>query len=326
MTINPIIPIPVMAVICILFLCFKRRGWFPFIRQIVMVLLLFLINLRIMIPNDEVEVRTREIEANVLFVIDDTISMQARDYDDGEKKDAIRLDGVKKDCEYIVDRMTGSRFAVVSFHNISQILCPYSKETDFIKSTIEAIQPIDAYSASGSSLEVCKDNMLNMLRQGEKLNSGYNVIFFISDGEDNVTSQTGSFAEAEQYISNGAVLGYGSEKGGNMYVREYDEAQETILEYYNEDNYAYEPAVSRLDEKNLNDIASDLGVEYIHMTDRTKLDKIIEDVLDHVSSTTKQEHEQGYNETYYYFAIALFGMLVLEFFLLHKKIRENRIS
>ena len=324
MTINPIIPIPIMAIICIALLCLKRRGKFPFVRQIIMVLLLFLINLRIMIPNDNVEVTTHTVEANVLFVIDDTISMVARDYDNGQKTDAPRLEGVKKDCEYIIDRMTGSKFSVISFHNNSQILCPYSKETEFVKSSINAIYPLDIYSATGSSIEVCKDNMLNMLRHGEKTGTGYNVVFFISDGEDNVNDVLGSFEELKQYIDHGAVLGYGPEKGGEMYVRQYDTKEETLVEYYDYEE-GYQTAISKLDETNLKHIASDLGVDYIHMTNKEKLDAVIDDVLTKVATTTKQSFEQGYDETYYIFAFILLGMFVWEFFLMHKTIRENRI-
>lgn len=320
MTVNPIIPIPIMAVICIAFIAIKRKGKFPFIRQIIMVILLFMINLRIMIPNDELAVKVHSVEANVLFVIDDTISMVARDYEDGKP----RLDGAKKDCEYIIDRMTGSKFAVVSFHNNGQILCPYSKETEFVKNTINAIYPLDVYSAKGSNFEVSKENIMNMLNQGEKMSNGYNVVFFISDGEDNKNDKLPSFAEAGKLVNQGAVLGYGTEKGGKMYARSYNDAEETVVQYYDYDN-GYTDAISKINEKNLEKIADDLGVQYVHMTDQKRIDSIIDDILANVEKTTKEDYEQGYDETYYFFAIALLGMFIWEFFLLHKKIRENRI-
>ena len=42
---NPIIPVGAMAVICVILLCLKRRGVAPYIRQIIIILLLFVINL-----------------------------------------------------------------------------------------------------------------------------------------------------------------------------------------------------------------------------------------------------------------------------------------
>ena len=47
MTINPIIPLWLMGIICIVLLFFKRKGIFNYVRQIVIVALLFLINMRI---------------------------------------------------------------------------------------------------------------------------------------------------------------------------------------------------------------------------------------------------------------------------------------
>lgn len=58
MIINPIIPIWLMAIICIALAIFKRKGKFAYIRQIIMIILLFMINLRMMIPTD-VEVSTK---------------------------------------------------------------------------------------------------------------------------------------------------------------------------------------------------------------------------------------------------------------------------
>ena len=56
---EPIIPIWLMAIICVVLLVIKRKGIIPYIRQIIMVLLLFAINLRPMYVSNEVKVMTR---------------------------------------------------------------------------------------------------------------------------------------------------------------------------------------------------------------------------------------------------------------------------
>ena len=78
MTVNPIIPIWLMAIICIALAFFRRKGTFNYIRQIAIIVLLFIINLRIMVPDYDAETIKRKID--VLFVVDNTISMQAEDY------------------------------------------------------------------------------------------------------------------------------------------------------------------------------------------------------------------------------------------------------
>ena len=66
--INPIIPIWLMAIISVGLLCFKHKGIPGYIRQIVIIILLFTINLRIMIPDGEQEVKKKSINAYFLFV------------------------------------------------------------------------------------------------------------------------------------------------------------------------------------------------------------------------------------------------------------------
>ena len=86
---NPIIPIWLMAIICIGMLVMKRKGVWNFIRQILIVSLLFTLNLRIMVFSHEVE--KLELNVDVLFVIDDSMSMLAEDFDgDGRRIDAVK--------------------------------------------------------------------------------------------------------------------------------------------------------------------------------------------------------------------------------------------
>ena len=86
MIVNPIIPIWLMAIICVALLIVKRKGIRPYIRQIIIIALLFVINLRIMIATDDVKIETQDIDANILFVIDNTICMVAVDCEDATER------------------------------------------------------------------------------------------------------------------------------------------------------------------------------------------------------------------------------------------------
>ncbi|MCI8621610.1 MAG: hypothetical protein HFJ50_08010 [Clostridia bacterium] len=102
MIVNPIIPIWLMLIICtvLIFLIVKNKE--HKLKRVIIVTLLFVINLRIMLPNG----KNREISSNldVVFVIDNTISMIADDY---EGK-VSRLEAVKEDMEFIVDKLNRS--------------------------------------------------------------------------------------------------------------------------------------------------------------------------------------------------------------------------
>lgn len=322
MTINPFIPIPAMAIICVLLLACKRKGVWPYIRQIVMVLLLFAINLRIMIPNDEMKITTYEMKANVIFVIDDTISMVANDMGDGK----TRLQAVSEDCDYIIDNMMGARFSVIDFHNISNILCPFNDDVTFVKSIISSIYPLSEWSAKGTDISICKANMLTELKSAEA-NGAYTVVFFISDGEDNKSEKHYGFDELAEYIDYGAVLGYGTEQGGEMYVRSYydseDDEPQAVQTYSS--NLGYVNAKSKIDEDNLKNIAKALGVEYVYMNDVTKLDTIINHVLDNIEVGAQEKTEQGQDDTYFYFVIALLAMVIVECIFTKKQLSERKV-
>lgn len=99
MIINPIIPVWLMGILCVFLLFMKRKGTYNLIKQIVIVILLFVINLRIMIGNGDVDTVT--VDADVLFVVDNTISMLAEDYNGTER----RMDAVKEDLRYIMEQL-----------------------------------------------------------------------------------------------------------------------------------------------------------------------------------------------------------------------------
>ena len=81
--------------------------------KITIVILLFVINLRPMVPNGEIiEVKS---DISVLFVIDKSVSMRALDYD-GEKE---RFEGVISDCCYITQELSGSKFSIITFRRYS---------------------------------------------------------------------------------------------------------------------------------------------------------------------------------------------------------------
>lgn len=319
MTINPIIPLPVAAVICVGLIACKRKGVWPFIRQIIIILLLFTVNLRIKIPNYNAKVTVVELKANVVFLIDDTLSMLANDCEGGQK----RLDMVKKDCAHIIEKLMGSDFSVISFSNSAVLLCPFNDDVLFVNSIVNSIYPPNQYSAEGTNLAVGKDQALAQLKNARE-RGGYTVFFYISDGEDNKNTKEYGFEELAQYIDAGAVLGYGTEKGGEMYVDlYYSDVPEPITTY----SYGTGTvnAVSKMDPANLQKIANQLGISYNAMPGYGSLDRMLDDVIANVETGVSEKVGIGYDETYYYFAIALLVMLVLECFFTKKQLLSKRL-
>lgn len=309
---KPMIPIWLMACLCVLMLFFKRKGVFAYIRQIVIVLLLFAINLRPMFPGEAVTTGEKRTNIKVLFVIDDTISMLAEDC----RGTNTRLDEVRKDCEYIVSELSGASFGIVSFHNSATILSPYTDNSEHIVNTISAMYPLEDFYARGSSLNTPKELTLEVLKAAREKDGSKIILFFISDGEITDGSTLESYSELKDYVDGGAVLGYGTKEGGHMHAASlYDDE---IVEIQDTSSYPYKPAVSKLDEENLMQLSKDVGIEYIHMTDKDKITPVLEKIkgMETTVSTSEEiittKDIEGARETYYYFAIPLLLLLAAE--------------
>ncbi len=316
MIINPIIPIWVMVIICIFLLLMKRKGGAAFVRQIFIVILLFVINLRIMTQSGDIPMV--EPRVDVLFVVDNTISMIAEDYG-SEKKP--RLDAVREDCEYIMKNLPGATYAVYSFNTYMEQMLPYTSDSAAVLDCIEICNGGSKYSSKGTSLNMAMGSMEKILDDDREF---FQVVFFISDGEIVSSDTLKNYPELKKYIDGGAVLGYGTEEGGIMVpVEWYDEWEEPRpLEYY-DDNFDLQTAVSVIDEKNLQSIASDLGVEYIHMTHKTQIDGVLAELQGRIANLemmVNTESTEGYEDINFWFVIPLTVLLVADAICYKKKL------
>ncbi len=316
MKIDPIIPIWLMSILCVGMICLKKRSKIAYIRQIIAIVLVFLINLRIMVPSNNVSSSSQTLDTYVLFVVDDTISMLARDYDG----DTERLTAVKKDCSDIIDELDGAKFAVISFNNNANLVSPFTNNSQYAKDVIGSLYPIEEMYAEGTSMNVSIDMMTDTLKRAREKADGNVVVFFISDGEITNEEKLKSFKSAAKYVDGGAVLGYGTSEGGNMYVKSYYTDREELLE--DTSSYPRKPAVSVIDEKNLKSIASDIGVKYINMNDSTNIDSTISKIKKESVSESKDGKVTGYVDIYYIFAAMLVVVMMWEFVDIRRKSRE----
>jgi Ca-activated chloride channel family protein len=275
------------------------------INQILIVVLIFLVNLRIMIPSHNSQILANNLD--VLFVVDNTISMNAEDYDGNN----TRLFAVKKDCTYIIKRLAGARFSLITFNNTAKIITPYTKDFNITAEAIDIIEPINELYAKGSSLNTPLDTIIDSLKSSEEKEDRIRVLFFISDGEITDDSSLKSYNNVAKYVHNGAVLGYGTSKGGYMKAKNrWDENTEYIMDY---SDYKYDKAVSKIDEKNLKSIASDIKIDYINMEKQSNINHKLKEIENMVDKGIESSNKSTYNDTYYFLIIPLLVLTMLEF-------------
>lgn len=307
MKFEPILPVWFMVILCIGLLALKRRGIVPYIRQILMVILIFVINLRPMIMTDDVTVIKQKLNCYCIICIDDTLSMMAEDYD-GENP---RLDGVKADVEHITQELPGAKFCLIDFNNDVNLIAPFTDDTSYIRSSVNSIYPLPDYHATGTNINVCKKLLGQMIQDAVRMGDGRIVVFFITDGENTDNHSLDSFADIASDIEGGAVMGYGTDDGGQMHY--YDELYDEVVLVEDKRTFPYQPAVSCIDEDNLEQLSQDLGIKYIHMTETEKIDPVLEDIKSMIDGETEETTEYGYVDTYYWFVIPLAALIAYEF-------------
>ncbi len=336
MIVNPIIPIWLMTIICIILVILivynKRKKEkklkkssneiknYNIIIELIIISLLFIINLRIMVPNGETNVINSDL--NVMFVIDTSVSMRALDYD-GSKE---RFEGVINDCCYIVDELSGCKFSIITFGDTAQRLIPFTTDSDMVQAELKAIKLENDLYAKGTSINVVNEELEKTLKKEKERQNGNSkiVIFFITDGE--ITQQgekLESFANIQQYITDGAVLGYGTSTGGKMIYSLYenDTYSKNRYLYYYDEHYNQITAISKIDENNLKQIATDIGIDYIQMSKTENIDYKINDIKKQKNeSLNNNDKINSYKDIYFVLAIPLGIMFIIKFIIIRRRI------
>lgn len=216
---------------------------------------------------------------DVFFVVDRTGSMAAEDYDGG----AERLDGVRHDILSIIDDIPDARYSVISFDSQASRQIPLTTDARAIRSWVETFQREITLYSRGSLIDRPLDELDSALEgAAEQHPSHVRLVYFFTDGEQTAEGTPRSFADLSRLVDGGAVLGYGTEKGGRM--KEYDPNEDASDAEYIKDNSDldddYEPrdAVSKIDEDALRTLAGQLGIQYVHRDEPSPTAEIVGDV------------------------------------------------
>ena len=271
---------------------------YTLIRLYVIYLLVFIISLRPVTIATDYEFTTKNLD--VLLVVDTTISMWAGDYNGNQP----RMNGVKEDVKYILSELSGSNFGLISFDDTSRVLSPFTQDSQYIADTVDLLSMPNVNYAKGSNLSVPYSDIHALLESSSKKENRKTIVFFISDGELTNQNEVSSYEGLADMVDLGAVLGYGSSEGGLM---KYDYG-------YVYDDDKGEKAVSRIDEESLKKLSEELDIEYLNMNSGNfGLAGVLELIRDQSGTVVETGiGAERYNDTYYYFAIALLACLFIE--------------
>jgi len=210
------------------------------------------------------EVETRATEVDVVIVVDATASIVAEDWDG----DRPRLAGVRADVEEIVSRYPGARVALLSFDSAAVVRVPLTTDANAVLSSMSVLRPEVTARSQGSSVGVAADLLAQTVGSAADLTPDRSrLVFYLGDGEQTSVDPVESFRDGADLVAGGAVLGYGTERGGRM--RQTEAGLGGPGDYI---QYEGTDALSRIDPANLQGIADDLGVGYQQRTADAELE------------------------------------------------------
>lgn len=309
---NPMISLSIMGpytLIMIVIIIFNRKN---VINRILIILLILIISQRPMLKNqDEI---TYSMDLDIIFVIDNTVSMNAADVNN-----VTRLNAVKRDCLAIIDKFSGANFAIITYGNIAEVRYPLTNDLGIIKDIITRLKIIDPVYATGSTLDLPYDYLKMFLESSASKEKHKRIVFFMGDGElskeDANNTRFGKYLEIKDLINSGAVLCYGSTTGAKIKITESVNLKGiTDSQGYLLDSKTMKSAISKINESNMKIIANNLDLKYYHVTEPSVISNEFANINKEAIEQNEEEKEKMNKDIYYYFSGALLVLLLLELY------------
>ena len=208
----------------------------------------------------------------------------------------------------LADEFPGATFSLVTWNSKTRVIVPWTTDRGALDSAAQLLRQEWTQYAKGSRLDEALATMRQLLpRSGP--GGGYDIVFFLSDGEHNVQPPPQSFERFEGVVAGGAVLGYGTTDGAKMHVYV---GRDENPELYIHDYETGTDAVSRIDEAKLNKIADELGVVYVHRTEPDDVGDIADEAAAQVGTVYAGERETV-RRLYWLPAFGLIGLVLWQF-------------
>ena len=245
-----------MLTVCAVLLIRRPRQRVPWLRRTLMVVLLLVVALRPVTPMETEQ--TERMNANVFFVVDRTGSMNAEDLGDGQP----RLDGVKADMERIMGMTEGARYSIIAFDSSATQQLPLTTDAGAVGAWIDTLETEPTAYSQGSNVDRPLQTLQSELVAAHQEDpDSHRLVYFLSDGENTDEQESESFSAVGGYVDGGAVLGYGTPEGGPMKAQGGSTDGEYILDGNGQQG------ISMIDQDQLQTIADEMGVPYLHRTD-----------------------------------------------------------
>jgi len=252
----------------------------------------------------EAEVPTQLSDVEVLVVMDRTRSMAALDHGDRE----ARIRGAQADLAALSDELPGARFGLLAFGAETRLVMPFTTDAAAFDAAVETFYLEGPQDGIGSRADRPVPELREVLERAEDNDADRRrIVVYVGDGEDTATEgQDRSFADLDDLVDGGVVLGYGTTQGAVMPISDDYDSSEGFVR----DPETYDNAISQADPDNLEQIADELGVPFEHRTSAGGMDRIAESF--DASFVNEDGGRPAQHDLTWVFGLLLLGLVLLE--------------
>ncbi len=237
---------------------------------------------------------------NVIIAVDITGSMRAKDADYDNKAKIERIDAARSIVKQITKSYANASFAAISFGASTSVDVPLTPDAKAVDNWITTLLTEPTSIATGTSLDAPIDQTLLTAKAIHDAHpDDTTVLYVLSDGEETTQRKRRTFSSLRAYITHAFVIGIGSSKGAKIPLKstklsidDYASDQDAQRKSEGDSNLSSsiewvkdpstgKPGISKLDEKNLRNIADELSGKYIHSSLNHTLGSEAKPILSH---------------------------------------------
>lgn len=232
----------------------------------------------ILTPSAIISTTSRAVNAtDVVFAVDVTGSMAVKDAQYGSTDHITRIQAAQKAISDVTQSYANSSFAAIQFGSKARLEVPLTPDTIAIENWAQSLSVESTSQSAGSSLDTPINQLLTTLKsiRDEHPHDSI-VLYLISDGEQTSTKTRRTYSSLRYYLNDAFTIGVGSSQGGNIPIVTDNDGSDTSdstnqSEQWIIDPSTKQPGVSRMNSKNLQDIADEMGGSCILVNNTTTL-------------------------------------------------------
>lgn len=261
---------------------------------------------------------------NVFFVVDRSVNQRVEDF----APDKSRMAGVREDIDALVAQYPRARFALIGFSSQARMDWPLSDDAWSLKPFVAGLSPyinvpqdamtkVDAAAAAGVLTE-------KLAQAAEDFPGSKSLVFYLGSGAPGSRADQKSFDVDKDAIAGGAVLGYGTPKGGPV-PQGFIDGKPIFMA----DQQTGAPLNSSINEGTLKSVADQLGVPYFPRGDKQPITPVLPSVdpgsaADQNPVVASQTFER--NELYWLFTLLAAALILVEVYLTIRDIRRTHTA